>query len=238
MWFTLQRPPYCICWRYTRACVFLECIWPARARHGWPLAQGWGCRHLWKLYGAIHPLWETTSLPKLWSSFLCKVRPWADVVVVVISWSYFFCFVVFFIMSLQANHSSYVALVQTCVVASTLYHFVCVCWDFTWQRLFDKYEPVLKVIISIMTATLVYKCSFCSAGLYRDADKSLARPGRKQANVSVRMAWISLVPCLAGGEKKNLMTARVSMLLKSRVSQICFRACFLPGRAKDLLAPQ
>ena len=25
---------------------------------------------------------------------------------------------------------------------------------------------------------------------YRDADKSLARPGRKQANVSVRMAWI------------------------------------------------
>jgi len=26
---------------------------------------------------------------------------------------------------------------------------------------------------------------------YRGADKSLARPGRKQANVSVRMAWIS-----------------------------------------------
>jgi len=27
--------------------------------------------------------------------------------------------------------------------------------------------------------------------LYRDADKSLARPEKKQANVSVRMAWIS-----------------------------------------------
>jgi hypothetical protein len=27
---------------------------------------------------------------------------------------------------------------------------------------------------------------------YRDADKSLARPGKKQANDSVRMAWISL----------------------------------------------
>jgi hypothetical protein len=27
--------------------------------------------------------------------------------------------------------------------------------------------------------------------LYRGADKSLARPGRKQANVSVRMTWIS-----------------------------------------------
>jgi len=41
-------------------------------------------------------------------------------------------------------------------------------------------------------------------------------------------------PSLAG--KKNLMTARVSML-KSRVSLTCFRACFLPGRAKDLSAP-
>jgi len=28
-------------------------------------------------------------------------------------------------------------------------------------------------------------------GTYKEADKSLARPGRKQANVSVRMAWIS-----------------------------------------------
>jgi len=42
-------------------------------------------------------------------------------------------------------------------------------------------------------------------------------------------------PCLAG--KRNLMTARVSMLLKSRASLTCFRACFLPGWAKDLSAP-
>ena len=28
------------------------------------------------------------------------------------------------------------------------------------------------------------------------------------------------------------------MLLKSRASQTCFRACFLPGRAKDLSAPR
>ena len=41
-------------------------------------------------------------------------------------------------------------------------------------------------------------------------------------------------PCLA--EKKNLMTARDSMLLKSRATLTCFRACFLPGRAKDLSA--
>jgi len=63
---------------------------------------------------------------------------------------------------------------------------------------------------------------------YRGADKSLARPGRKQAIVSVRMVWISFgaLPCR---KKKNLTTARVSMLLKSRTSLTCFRACFLPG---------
>ena len=43
-------------------------------------------------------------------------------------------------------------------------------------------------------------------------------------------------PCLAGGgeEKKNLMTVHISMLLESRASLICFRACFLPGWVKDL----
>ena len=64
---------------------------------------------------------------------------------------------------------------------------------------------------------------------YKGADKSLARPGRKQANVSVKMAWLSFgaLPCM---KKKNFMTARVSMLLKSRASPTCFRTCFLPGR--------
>jgi len=68
------------------------------------------------------------------------------------------------------------------------------------------------------------------------ADKSLAQPGRKHADVSVRIVLISFgaLPC----RKKNLMTARVSMLLKSRASLTCFRVCFLPGRAKDLSAPQ
>jgi len=41
-------------------------------------------------------------------------------------------------------------------------------------------------------------------------------------------------PCLAG--KKKLMTARVSMLLKSRESLTYFRACFFPDQAKDLSA--
>ena len=44
-------------------------------------------------------------------------------------------------------------------------------------------------------------------------------------------------PCLAR-KKRNLMTARVSMLSKSRASLTCFRACFLPGRAKDLSVPR
>ena len=41
-------------------------------------------------------------------------------------------------------------------------------------------------------------------------------------------------PCLAGGD---LMTARVSVLLKSRTSLTCFRAGFLPIRTKELSAP-
>jgi hypothetical protein len=34
-----------------------------------------------------------------------------------------------------------------------------------------------------------------------------------------------------------LITARVSMLMKSRASLTCFRTCFIPCRAKDLSAP-
>ena len=45
-----------------------------------------------------------------------------------------------------------------------------------------------------------------------------------------------LVPCLAG--EKNLMTVRISMLLKSCVSLTRFRVSFHPGRAKDLSAPR
>ena len=71
--------------------------------------------------------------------------------------------------------------------------------------------------------------------MYRSAHKSLALPGWKQANVTVRTAWISFgaLPCKKKNNNNNLMTARVSMLLKSRPSLTFFRACFLPGRAKD-----
>jgi hypothetical protein len=92
------------------------------------------------------------------------------------------------------------------------------------------------VYFSAKSWFLKYKYIYIYTHIYRDADKSLARPGRKQANVSVRLAWISFGALPR--KKKNLITARVSMLLKSRASVTCFRACFLLGRAKDLSAPR
>jgi len=87
-------------------------------------------------------------------------------------------------------------------------------------------------------------CSVCSNRLsyhieiryYRGADKSLARSGRKQVNVSARMALICFgaLPCK---EKKKLDSSRLDVV-ESNASLTCFRACFLPGRAKDLSAPR
>ena len=46
-------------------------------------------------------------------------------------------------------------------------------------------------------------------------------------------------PCLARwGGGGGFKIAHVTMLLKSHASLTCFRACFLPGRAKDLSAPR
>jgi len=92
---------------------------------------------------------------------------------------------------------------------------------------------VMDNIILIKVQNILY---LAIQFFYRDADKSLARPGRKQANELSEWRAFPSAPCLAG--KKKLMTARVSMLLKSRASLTCFRACFLPGRAKDLSPPR
>ena len=64
------------------------------------------------------------------------------------------------------------------------------------------------------------------------------QPEQEGNNLMFLSEWREFrsAPCLAG-KKKNLMTARVSMSLKLRASLTCFRACFLPGRAKDLSAP-
>ena len=52
---------------------------------------------------------------------------------------------------------------------------------------------------------------------YRGADKSLAQPGRKQAKVSVRMAWISFgaLPCRK--EKKHDDISRLDVVKIARV---------------------
>jgi hypothetical protein len=77
-----------------------------------------------------------------------------------------------------------------------------------------------------------------SMALYSGADKSLARPGRKEVNVSVRMARISFgaLLCKRGGGGKALRTARVPWLLKRGAYRTNSRACFRPARAKDLSA--
>jgi len=79
------------------------------------------------------------------------------------------------------------------------------------------------------------KMPLLSEHINTGADKSLARPGRKQVTFLSERREFPSAPCLA--RKKNSMTALVSMLLKSRASLTCLRACFIPGRAKDLSAP-
>jgi len=71
---------------------------------------------------------------------------------------------------------------------------------------------------------------------YRGADKSLARPGRKQARKHVRdardfnnietRAVIKFCSFLQGKAPKEINAMLTETL-----------ACFLPGRAKDLSAP-
>ena len=54
-------------------------------------------------------------------------------------------------------------------------------------------------------------------------------------NRSTQNCNCSLRYCAANSLQRG--EARVSMLLKSSASLTCFRACFLPGRTKDLSAP-
>jgi len=70
-------------------------------------------------------------------------------------------------------------------------------------------------------------------GAYRGADKSLARPGRKQARKHVKEArdfnkieTRAVIKFLLGKAPKEINAILTETL-----------ACFLPGRAKDLSAP-
>jgi len=61
--------------------------------------------------------------------------------------------------------------------------------NISWPEMWEFHENCVSRILR-------YK-NLLDRPWYRDADKSLARPGRKQANVSVRMVWISFgaLPC-------------------------------------------
>jgi len=79
-------------------------------------------------------------------------------------------------------------------------------------------------------------CRFCVRDIYRDGDKSLARPGTKQARKNVKdvrdfnnietRAVIKFFFFLQGKAPKEIHAILTETL-----------ACFLPGRAKDLSAP-
>jgi len=73
--------------------------------------------------------------------------------------------------------------------------------------------------------------------MYRGADKSLARPGRKQArkhvrdardfnNIETRTVINSFFPARQGKAQKEIHAILIETL-----------ACFLPDRVKDLSAP-
>jgi len=66
-------------------------------------------------------------------------------------------------------------------------------------------------------------------------------PDQEGNKIKFLLEWREFpsAPCLAGvGVGGELMTARVSMLLKSRASLRGFRVCFLLGLAKNLSASQ
>ena len=74
--------------------------------------------------------------------------------------------------------------------------------------------------------------SINSGGTYRGADKSLARPGRKQARKHVRDARdfnnIETRPVI----KCFFLQGKAPKEIHAILTEIL--ACFLPGRAKDL----
>jgi len=75
----------------------------------------------------------------------------------------------------------------------------------------------------------------CKTLLYWGADKSLVRPGRKQAHFSVRMTSISFgaLPCGGGGLDDS---SRLDVVEIERVPDML--PSLVPSRDKDLSAPR
>jgi len=83
---------------------------------------------------------------------------------------------------------------------------------------------------------LLHKYALMSAALmYRDADKSLARPGRKQAPKHVTDARHFSNNETRAVIKFLFLQGKAPKEIQAILTETL--ACFLPGRAKDLSAP-
>ena len=80
-------------------------------------------------------------------------------------------------------------------------------WIFTSTFTFLSYNAYLSSGTLYLRVCTIYRRNAIVLRehdkFYRGADKSIARQGRKQANVSVRMAWISFVALPCRGKKKT-----------------------------------
>ena len=90
---------------------------------------------------------------------------------------------------------------------------------------------MLKIVVTIRAHA--FRLWHSAVLLYGGADKSLARPGRKQARKHVRDAR----------DFNNIETRAVKFFFQGKASKEIHAiltetlACFLPGRAKDVSAP-
>ena len=71
--------------------------------------------------------------------------------------------------------------------------------------------------------------------LYRGADKSLARPGRKQARATTLLTFASHSKNLEGCPSNQVSAAAMTSMLEEKWRP--FNCFFQSGQAKDLSAP-
>ena len=119
------------------------------------------------------------------------------------------------------------------------------CWDWGFEsRRWNGCLSLVTVVcyyveVSATGWSLVQRCptdyseSFCV--IYRGADKSLARPGRKQARKHVRDARDFNKIEMRAVIKYIFLLGKASKEIHAILTGTL--ACFLPSRAKDLSAP-
>jgi len=124
----------------------------------------------------------------------------------------------------QTARSFFPNRILICKICSQIFKLYTCVKEFNW------YSP------NYISQLVSFHYSYCLY-MYRRADKFLARPGRKQANISVKKAWISLgaLPC----RKKKTWWQLASRCCWNRARLWhASELFFLPGRAKELSAPR